>query len=222
MRLTIILGTILLAFVSSNCESDQQPSEEKTVITTTDSDGEEINIEINDKEDLFDAMHQVLDKVEREIEQKEKDNLSSDEAITYQELQDELPLMVSGMLRQNMEGDRNGIGKFQVTNAKATYETDSRYVELGITYIGGLPFAKLGEKFLRDANIVHEEEGEKAQTTTIEGFTAFEAYNEREESGSVAVFVDDRFIVHAKGEGVSERTLQKAVKKVDLKGLANW
>ncbi|MEM1325420.1 MAG: hypothetical protein AAGI23_05665 [Bacteroidota bacterium] len=226
MNYKIIFPLLVVTFLAWNCESDTQQNESTTTITTTDEDGEEINIEINNKEDLFDALHTMLDKVEERIDEEGNSFATSDKDtdldISYQDLQDELPLMISGMLRQDVTGDRNGIGKFQVANANARYETDDRSIDLGITYVGGLPFARMGEKWLKDANIVHEEEGEKAQTTTIDGYTAFESYNERKESGSVAVFVDDRFIVHAKGKGMSERALRKAVTKVDLDDLAKW
>lgn len=216
----------ILLFTLSIISCQMETSEEKdTKITIEVEDQEGKNnteIDINDEGDLFDALHSALDKVEAELDDA-ANNLDKDnriEAVDYEDLKSELPLMISGMLRIDAKGERSGIGKFKVSSATAKYETDDRRLKLTITDTGNVPFAKLGYKMFSKADIVHESDDEYARTTEIEGFPAYELYDKHSENGSVTVVVNDRVIVHVEGKGVSESNLKRAIKKVDLKGLS--
>ncbi|MEL6944350.1 MAG: hypothetical protein AAFO82_16940 [Bacteroidota bacterium] len=206
-----------------NCQFDNTEEESKVKIEIENEEGkEDIEIDIDNKDDLFDALHSVLDKVEEEIDDA-SENLDKDnrvEATSYEQLKDELPLMISGMLRADAKGERSGIGKFKVSSATATYETDDRHLKLTITDTGNVPFAKLGYKMFSKADVVHESDDEYSRTTKIEGFPAYEQYNKNSDDGSITVIVNDRIIVHAEGEGVSENNLKRAIEKVDLKKLS--
>lgn len=217
----MVLLTAMLAF---NCQTDNPKEEEATFkIEIEDENGSEnIEIDINNQEDLFDALHSALDKMEEQLDEVSEnlDKKNRVEVVDYQDLKDELPLMISGMLRTDAKGERSGIGKFKVSSASATYETDSHHLKLTITDTGNVPFAKLGYKMLSNADIVHESDDEYVRTTTIEGFPAYEQYNKHSENGSIAVIVNDRIIVHVEGDGVSESNLKRAIAKIDLKDLA--
>ncbi|MEN0049868.1 MAG: hypothetical protein AAF806_22595 [Bacteroidota bacterium] len=221
----ISFSAILLLILSIvGCQMDNSNTEDTKVrIEVEDEEGKEnIEIDINDEGDLFDALHSALDKVEAELDDA-ADKLDKDnrvEATDYEDLKSELPLMISGMLRSDAKGERSGIGKFKVSSATAKYETDDRRLKLTITDTGNVPFAKLGYKIFSKADIVHESDDEYARTTEIEGFPAYEVYDKNSENGSVTVIVNDRVIVHAEGSGVSENNLKRAIEKVDLKGLA--
>jgi len=223
MKYLPFIAVLLTALIAFNCELDNSEEESNKVkIEIEDQeDKKNIEIDIEDQEDLFDALHSALNKMEAELEDA-SDNLDKKnrvEAVDYEDLKEELPLMIAGMLRTNAKGERSGIGKFKVSSASAKYETDGRHLKLTITDTGNVPFAKLGYKMFSKADVVHESDEEYMRTTTIKGFPAYEQYDKNSENGSIAVIVNDRVIVHVEGEGVSEANLQRAIEKVDLRGL---
>jgi len=219
--LSILVFFSMTFFSSCQFDNDNTEEEEKTSIKKDEE--EDYEIEINDKDDLFEALHTLIDKVEEEVGAAEEnlDKKNRVEAVDYETLKHELPRMVGGMLRQNAKGERSGIGKFKVSTAQAEYETDDRYMKLTITDTGNVPFAKAGYKLLSKADFVHESDDEYLRATEIDGFPAYEGYTEDKKTGAIVVIINDRFIVNVEGENVSERNLQRAIEKVNLKRLAS-
>ncbi|MEM9849910.1 MAG: hypothetical protein AAF847_18610 [Bacteroidota bacterium] len=227
MKLTYLMLCCLVAMMCFNCQFDtSDTTNENGENTSTSSvqaaEDNSTDINIESKEDLFDALHTALDKVESEWNKAEDklDEKNRVETTNYKDLQGELPLMISGMLRSDVQGELSGFGQFKVSVASAVYETDNRRMQLSITDTGNIPFAKLGYKWLGKADFVHESDEEYARSTTKDGFTAYEQYHAKDKAGSISVVVEDRFIVHVEGTGVSERNLSRAIEKVDLKALS--
>jgi hypothetical protein len=59
------------------------------------------------------------------------------------------------------------------------------------------------------------------KTTTYGGYKGMEEYDKTNQTGAIRVFVADRFVVAAEGNGATMDMLKQALDKIDLKKLAS-
>jgi len=214
--LVLLLGFSITLTSCFNREKEPEPEEEKDINVSIGEDiGKSIDEGLNEGlAGLKDALNDLEDQLEN-INTREKV-----EVVDFRELKKELPTRINGMKRTSAEGERSGWGGFNVATAKGEYEDGDKYLEISIIDAGGMMgLAKIGLTAWAQAEVDRETEHGYERTTTIDGYKAYEKYDSKTKEGQVSLIVNERFIVNIEGDEITERDLNSARKKIDLKGL---
>jgi hypothetical protein len=141
------------------------------------------------------------------------------ETVDFRRLRDLLPERAAGMDRVDASGERQTMGGFSLSNAKAEYRDDDRSVRVQITDAGGTAaFALLGAAWMM-ADFDRESSDGYERTTTFEGHRAYEKLEERRNRAQLQLVVANRFFVSAEGRNASMDDLRRTVRAIDLRGL---
>jgi hypothetical protein len=128
------------------------------------------------------------------------------------------------MKRTSASGDRNQMMGVDVSSAEGQYEaTDGQgaSVYIRITDIGSVAGpTRTGMTSWATMQYNQETDTGYQKTTTFNGYKAVEQYRTQAKSGTIHVWVADRFIVEIDGEQVSMDTLKEMGGKLDFKKLA--
>jgi hypothetical protein len=146
------------------------------------------------------------------------------EAVSGATLKELLPAELPGMKRTNASGDRNQMMGVDVSTAEGQYEaTDGQgaSVYIKITDIGGVAApTRMGMTSWARMQYNSETDTGYQKTITFNGYQGVEEYHTQAKSGTIHVWVADRFIVEIDGEQVSMDTLKEMGGKLDFKKLA--
>lgn len=208
---------LLVSCMTISCISFETEAEEKKEQNRKQAIEEDIQQDLNAaKEDIGDAIDNLSSAFEG---LKEKHNIGDEDPVNFRDLKEVLPKKMAGLSRENSEGQTSGILGFKISTVEADYFDDNSSFEVSIVDIGGA--GKLAKKMANWTEFEVDKEGKDGyeRTTEINGYPALEKYNERREGGEISLFVDDRFIISVKGDGVSERQMKRAIKDINLRKL---
>lgn len=147
----------------------------------------------------------------------------NDEAVSADTLKALLPASVPAMERTNASAERNQMMGVDLAIAEATYESaGGGSMTVTLTDAGSMTGPmRLGLAGWAAVEYDRKTDAGYEKTTTYGEYKAMEEYDSRQESGSIRVFVAERFLVEIEGYGVSMETLKQALEKVDLKKVAH-
>lgn len=144
------------------------------------------------------------------------------ETVDFRALKELLPVAADGLPRKEASGEKNGAAGFTYSTAKGEYanEDQSETIELTIIDGGGSPMM-MGLAAWSMMEVDKESDGGYERTTKMDGNKAYEKYENEGKSGEVNVLVNKRFVVSAKGRGVSMDKIKDALKAIDLDKLSS-
>jgi len=212
----LLFLTILSLFVIScnvdGCSSENESSNnENNSAQSDDIDLDNVEKELNDAKDALTDLFSDGKKDGEKVE-----------VINWRELKDLLPNRLAGMRLddENIEGQTTGMMGFKVSNTQGTYRNDDAKIEATILDFGGVGFLLKTVASFADAEIDSDTSDGYQKTTTYEGYKAFEEYNDRRNSGSFMVLVEDRFVVTVTGNDIEMDDLKDAIDDLNIKKLA--
>ena len=135
-----------------------------------------------------------------------------------------LPADLPGMKRTDASAERTQAMGVDIANATGQYQTEdgNTNVHITITDLGNMSGPmRMGMTAWTMAQYSRETDTGYEKTTTYGGYKAMEEYDKTDRTGAIRVFVADRFVVAAEGNGVTMDTLKQALDKIDLKKLAS-
>ncbi len=142
--------------------------------------------------------------------------------VDFRALKALLPANADGLPRKEASGEKNGAAGFTMSTATGQYANDdnSETIELAIIDGGGSPMM-MGMAAWSIIEVDKETDSGYEKTTKMGDNKAYEKYENADKSGQVAVLVNKRFVVTAKGRGVSMDKIKSALDDIDLGKLAS-
>lgn len=149
-------------------------------------------------------------------------NGSEVESIDYNELKDVLPSRVRGFEKKNFNGDKVSVFGINLSVLEQEYESD-KGGQLDITLIdlGSLANAALVGLDWLDLEVKSESSTGFEQTTTIDGYPAFEECDRSygEDACSLHLVVEDRFVVQIESNQMGMKDIKGVLDKMDIRKL---
>lgn len=164
-----------------------------------------------------DALQQYADKA------KEMGDKKTVDPIDFRELKALLPETTAGLKRTEATGEKTGAMGFTVSMAKGSFGNDAGgSIRIEIVDTGGIAgMATMAMAAWSMADIDKETSTGYEKTTKIEGYKAFEKYDNEGKNGEINVLVADRFVVNVHGDNVSVDQMKESIKDIDLGKLAD-
>lgn len=159
-----------------------------------------------------DAIQQFTDKA------KEMGNKEAVDPVDFRELKALLPEKTAGLARTEATGEKTGAMGFTVSTAKGKYSNgQDATVDIEIIDTGGIAgVATMAMAAWTMADIDKETTTGYEKTTKIEGYKAFEKYDNQGKYGEVNVLVADRYIVNVHANSVTADQMKEVVADIDL------
>lgn len=137
----------------------------------------------------------------------------------YNDLKALFPATLAGMKRGEVTGERTAVMAMDLSHAEATYSKASgETIRIEVSDVsraisspmmaGLYPWTK--------TDINQRTPSGYQMTTTFAGHRAFESYESSDSTGTLGIFVDERFVVEAKGTGVKMDVLRSALQEFDV------
>ncbi|MEZ0607438.1 transposase [Fibrella sp. WM1] len=138
------------------------------------------------------------------------------ETVDFRKLKELLPAEADGLARKSATGEKNGMAGFTISTATARYENadNSENIELALVDAGGSG-ALMGLAAWTMVDVDKETEDGYERTTKMGDNKCYEKYTNSSKSGEIAMVVKSRYIVTAKGNGVSMEKLKSALEAID-------
>jgi hypothetical protein len=136
------------------------------------------------------------------------------QAVAPEVLSGMLPANVAGLARGATKSSAGGIEGLQGSSAEATYGADGSQITLSVSDLGAMGgLASLGGALNVQSS---EDDGNRYEKVgKVNGRMTQEEYDRSARSGEYGVLVGDRFMVQARGEGVTIDQLRGAVNSVN-------
>ncbi len=144
------------------------------------------------------------------------------EAVDFRTLKELLPADADGLARKEATGEKNGAAGMVISTATGKYgnSDDSETIELDIVDAGGTAML-MGLAAWSAIEVDKETVDGYEKTGKMGDHKSYEKYNNSDKSGEIALLVNKRFIVTAKGRGVSIDKIKATLEDVDLDKLAD-
>lgn len=190
-----------------------------TLMTGCGGKSEEEKAEEDAKVSVSDAVGAMKEAAEQMEEQQKNGPV---ETIDFRKLKELLPADADGLARKEATGEKTGAMGFNISTAKGRYEnTDgSESIELDIADMGGTG-AIMGLAAWSMVDIDKETENGYEKTSKMGDYKSYEKYDNGSKAGEIAVLVNKRFVVTAKGNGVAMDKIKGVIEDIDLKKLAD-
>lgn len=212
--LVLFLSIGTLAWQSCGGSSNEAPAEEDDAFISVETEDENGKTSVKiDPDNLSDAINSA-------VEEATGGKTKAKEVVDYQSLKDFMPSSIIGMKRTELSGQKSGAMGQNLSTAEARYEEGNKSLQISVIDAGGSALVLAGLAMWADMDMSQESDEGYERTTKIEGYKAFEQYNNRDQSGQVSVLIEDRFIVNVEGDNISDKDLKRAMDKLDLKKLA--
>jgi hypothetical protein len=145
------------------------------------------------------------------------------EPVDFRQLKELLPQSVGSLQRAEASGEKSTALGMTISKAEARYTgEDRRAIDVTISDIGNASgLASLALYAWANNEIDKDSPTGYEKTTTFRGYKAYEKYNKRDHRGEIGVLIDKRFVVEAKGDGVSIEDLKGMLDTIDLSKLAH-
>lgn len=147
------------------------------------------------------------------------------EPVDFRTLTDMLPSSAAGLDQVDKSGEKSGISGMATSFAEAHYENSdgSKRVTVKVTDVGSMTSLVAFGMAWMNMTIDKESSSGYEKTTKIDGHPALEKFEQGEgySRGELTVVIANRYIVEAKGDGVSMNDIKGAVDSIDLSKLAS-
>lgn len=197
--------TFLAAALLMSCggKSDEEKAEEAA---------EEAKVSVSDAMGAVQAMAKQAEEAQKN---------GPIETVDFRSLKELLPADADGLARKEASGEKTGAMGFNISTAKGEYANGdgSERIELAIVDAGGTG-ALMGLAAWSMIDVDKETESGYEKTGKMGDHKCYEKYNNTNKDGEVAVLVKNRFVVTAKGNGVSMDKIKSTIEDVDLDKLA--
>lgn len=147
------------------------------------------------------------------------------EPVDFRTLTDMLPTNAAGLDQVDKSGEKSGISGMATSFAEARYEDaeGNKRITMKITDVGSMTsLVAFGMAWM---NMVIDKESTSGyeRTTKVDGHPALEKFEQGEgySNGEITVVIANRYIVEAKGNGITMSNLKDALGSVDLSKLAS-
>ncbi|GAB3313308.1 hypothetical protein GCM10027299_00190 [Larkinella ripae] len=139
------------------------------------------------------------------------------ETVDFRKLKELLPADAEGLARKEATGEKNGMAGFNISTAKGDYRNDdgSQSIEVNIVDAGGTG-ALMGLAAWSIIEVDKETENGYEKTTKFGDYKSYEKYDNGNKNGEIAVLINNRFIVTAKGNGVEMSKIKSTLEDIDL------
>ena len=202
-KLGLLGAALASAIVFTGCggKSEEEKAEEDAKVSVSDAVG---------------AMKEIAEQAE------EQQKNGPVETIDFRKLKELLPADADGLARKEATGEKTGTMGFNISTAKGRYENSdgSESIELDIVDAGGTG-AMMGMAAWSMIDVDKETENGYEKTGKMGDYKTYEKYDNGNKSGEIAVLVNKRFIVTAKGNGVSMDKIKGTLDDIDLGKLAD-
>ncbi|MBC3786619.1 transposase [Spirosoma utsteinense] len=141
--------------------------------------------------------------------------------VDFRDLKALLPADADGLDRKEATGEKNGATGFTISTATGEYANNDNTETIELTLVdgGGSPMMmRLAAWSMMEVDKETDDSYEK--TSTMGNYKSYEKYDNRDKSGEIAVLVNKRFVVTAKGRGISMDKLKATLEDIDLDKLA--
>jgi hypothetical protein len=171
------------------------------------------------KVSVSDAMS-AMKKVAEQAEESQKNGPV--ETVDFRTLKELLPADADGLARKSATGEKAGAMGFKISTANGEYANSdgSERIELTIVDAGGTG-AMMGMAAWSMIDVDKETENGYEKTGKMGDNKSYEKYDNSSKSGEIAVLVNNRFIVTAKGNGVSMDKIKATLEDIDLDKLGD-
>ncbi len=138
------------------------------------------------------------------------------EAIGVDQLKTFIPDTLAGLAKKSSKAEKNGMAGLMVSKAEATYGDDSgKSIELELSDTGGAS-GLMGLAASMNVQGEKEDEYGSEKTSKVNGRMITEKVSKNGGSNEYSVVVGGRFVVSAKGRGLSIGDVRNAVTTMDL------
>ncbi len=162
---------------------------------------------------LEDALKGIVSAVEGSAD-------SDVKIVPFREMKETLPESVAGMDKMDRgEGSTTKMFGFKVSTCEVSYGSRKEKITIQLIDTGGVGKAVMGSMPWTSMEIDKETKDGYEMSTEYKGHKAFEKYNDKRKSGTLAVLADERFVVNIEGKGVSMKQLKAARDEVNLRKL---
>ncbi len=202
----LLWASLLSAFLLANCggskEAEQKEAEKKEAETSVSPLG------------AMSAMKELADQAES------MQKNGPVKTVDFRALKELLPADADGLTRQEATGEKNGAAGFTFSTATGKYANadNSETIELTIVDGGGSGLL-MGLAAWSMMEMDKETASGYEKTGTLSNYKSYEKYDNNDKSGEIAVLVEKRFVVTAKGNGITMDKLKATLDDVDLKKL---
>ncbi|NIJ51279.1 hypothetical protein [Dyadobacter arcticus] len=164
-----------------------------------------------------DALQAFADKA------KEIGNRETVDPIDFRKLKELLPEKAGGLARTEATGEKSGAMGFTVSTAEGKYKgDDGESIDIEIVDTGGIAgVSTMALAAWSMAEIDKETTTGYEKTTKIDGYKAFEKYDNESKSGEINVLVGDRYLVNIDGNDITVDQLKDVLKEIDLAKLSD-
>lgn len=144
-------------------------------------------------------------------------------AVTPDTLKGMLPKTLAGMTQTNASAEQNQAMGINLTHAEGEYAgQNDASLSLQLTDVGNLSGPmKMGMVGWTMAQYDRKTDTGYEKTATYSGYKGMEEYDNESKSGTIRVFVADRFVLELTGDNTSMDTIKQALNQIDLKKLAS-
>ncbi len=213
-----IICILIVAIAFTSCKNEPKEPER----TSSEKIADDINKSIDDafkdveggSDELKDALKGIVDAVE-------KNSKSDVKIVPFRELREMLPEKTAGLKKVDKgEGSTTKTFGINVSTYEAKYsDGKKKTIKIQLIDTGGLGKAIIGAVPWTTMEVDKETKDGYEMTTEYKGHKAFEKYDERRGSGSLATLLDERFVLNIEGDGVKMKDLKEAREDVKIKRL---
>ena len=144
------------------------------------------------------------------------------EPVDMETLKGMLPADLAGMKRTDASAQHNQMMGYNMAQAEAEYQAEDSNIRITIVDYGNLSGSmKMGLVGWSTMQYNRETDTGYEKTITYKGYKGMEKYDKETKSGSVQLFVKDRFMVTVEGDQITMEALKTAVDKIDIAKLAS-
>ncbi|WP_460912297.1 transposase [Spirosoma areae] len=141
--------------------------------------------------------------------------------VDFRSLKELLPADADGLARKEATGEKNGTAGFTISTANGRYANDDNSETVEVSIIdGGGSAMMMGLAAWSMVEMDKETDTGYEKTGKMGDNKSYEKYDNASKNGEIAVLVNKRFIVTAKGQGISMDKLKEVVEAVNLDKLA--
>ena len=160
------------------------------------------------------------EKLSGEKAEEEPEPVAPEEAPTdYNRLTALFPETLAGMKRAGVAGERTAVMGMDLTHAEATYTNgEGERVRIEVSDLSRARSSPMVAELYpwMKTDINQRTPSGYQMTIPFGGHRAFESYESGDSTGTLAVFVEGRFVVEAKGTGVKMDFLRSALEEFDI------
>jgi hypothetical protein len=146
------------------------------------------------------------------------------EAVDFRKLKELMPADAADLKRTDNTGEKNKIGDFQLSTAKATFTKEgdnAPEVTIEIIDYGGAPGMSEGIAAWTQMEIDKDSDSGHEKTLKIKDkYPAYETFQKEGQSGNLQIYVAKRYIVTITTSNLPAEQMQKVAESISLDKLA--